>query len=114
MAIRVHAESSHGTLRSLRLGGVYRVDVEIARTISAIPLQKALVVTCTSGFLHHAWNLHGETLAFDDDEQTAGGFVGVISTPISSPTSPSTRSGTGFVVVSVGPVVSSVATFTAA
>ena len=99
-------------LTALRLHGVYRVSIDDARTVGAIPLQKALIVTATSGLLHRSWNLVGQTITFEDDEQSGGGVVRGDSTP--SPAAlPRGLVWNRLVLVSLGTIVSNVATFTA-
>jgi len=113
VAVQLEARSSHGDLTALRLHGLYRVSVDDARAIGAIPLQKALVVTATSGLFHKAWTLVGQTVTFDDDEQSGGG---VVSGHFNADLLPFVRVapyGTGYVLVSLGTLVSNVATFTA-
>jgi hypothetical protein len=113
IAIRVDARSTHGQLTALRLHGLYRVSVDDARSVGAIPLQKALVVTATSGLLHQSWNLAGQTITFDDDEQSGGGVVRGYFNADLLPLFNVASYGTGYVVVSLGPLLSNVASFTA-
>jgi hypothetical protein len=111
--IHVEARSSHGKLTALRLHGVYRVTVDDARDAGVIPLQKALVVTATSGLFHKSWNLAGQTITFEDDEQSGGGVVrGYFNADI-LPRFSVQPYGTGYLLVSLGPLLSNVASFTA-
>jgi hypothetical protein len=113
IAIRVEARSAHGNLTALRLHGAYRVTVDDARAIGAIPLQKALVVTATSGLRHRAFRLLGETIAFDDDEETGGGMVrGFFNADLLARFNLAPY-GAGYVLVSLGPLLSNVAPFSA-
>lgn len=113
IALQIEARSSHGDLTALRLHGVYRVSIDDARAIGAIPLQKALIVTATSGLFHTAWNLVGQTITFADDEQSSGGVVRGYFNADLLPFFNIASYGTGYVVVSLGPLVSNVVTFTA-
>ncbi len=102
VVIRVEARSEHGALRALRLHGAYRLSIDEARAIDAVPLHKALVITAVSGFRHQAWNLAGDALAFPDDEQTGGGAVtGYFSADV-LPRFPVAAYGRAYLVVSLG------------
>lgn len=113
VAIGVEARSSHGDLTALELHGVYRVTLDHAREVGAIPLQKALVVTATSGLFQRTWNLVGQTITFEDDEQSGGGVVRGYFNADLLPLFNIASYGTGYVVVSLGPLLSNVASFTA-
>lgn len=113
IAVQIAARSSHGDLTALRLHGLYRVSIDDARAIGAIPLQKALVVTATSGLSHRAWTLVGQTVTFDDDEQSGGGVVRGYFNADLLPFFNVQPYGTGYVVVSLGTTLSNVATFSA-
>lgn len=113
IAVQIEARSSHGDLTALRLHGVYRVSIDDARAVAAIPLQKALVVTVTSGLAHHTWNLVRQTITFADDEQSGGGVVRGYFNADLLPFFRVAPYGTGYVLVSLGTLVSNVATFTA-
>jgi hypothetical protein len=113
IAVQIAARSSHGDLTALRLHGVYRVTIDDARSVGAIPLQKALVVTATSGLFHRTWSLVGQTITFDDDEQSSGGVVRGYFNADLLPFFNVASYGTGYVVVSLGPLLSNVASFTA-
>jgi hypothetical protein len=114
VAIRVEAPAQHGRLKSLRLSGVYRITVDQAREIGAIPLHKALVVTATSGLAYTSYRLVGETITFPDDERTSGGFVrGHFNADLLRHFN-LRDFATGYAVVSLGPLLSNVATFSAA
>jgi hypothetical protein len=111
--LRVDARSTHGMLTALRLHGVYCVSIDDACTVGAIPLQKALIVTATSGLLHRSWNLVGQTITFEDDEQSGGGVVRGYFNADLLPYFRVASYGTGYVLVSLGTLVSNVASFTA-
>ncbi len=113
IAVQIEARSSHGDLTALRLHGLYRVSIDDARAVAAIPLQKALVVTVTSGLAHHTWNLVGQTITFADDEQSGGGVVRGHFNADLLPFVRVAPYGTGYVLVSLGTTLSNVATFTA-
>ena len=113
ITVQIEARSSHGDLTALRLHGVYRVSIDDARAIAAIPLQKALVVTATSGLFHTTRNLVGQTISFQDDEQSGGGVVRGYFNADLLPFFNVASYGTGYVLVSLGALVSNVATFTA-
>jgi hypothetical protein len=113
VSIAVEAASAHGVLRALRLRGVYRVPVGLAGEIGATPLQKALIVTVTSGLGFWSFNLLGEQIAFDDDEQVGGGFVrGYFNADLLHRCEIAAYA-TGYILVSLGPAVSNVTSFTA-
>ena len=113
IAIQIEARSAHGDLTALRLHGVYRVSIDDARAIGSIPLQRALVVTATSGLFHRAWTLVGQTITFADDEEAGGGLVRGYFNADLLPFFNVASYGTGHVLVSLGPLVSNVASFTA-
>ncbi len=113
IALQIEARSSHGDLTALRLHGVYRVSIDDARAIGSIPLQRALVVTVTSGLFHRAWRLVGQTITFADDEEGGGGVVRGYFNADLLPYFKVAAYGTGHVLVSLGPLVSNVASFTA-
>lgn len=113
IAVKIEARSSHGDLTALRLHGLYRVSVDDARAIGVIPLQKALVVTATAGLFHKAWTLVGQTVTFDDDEQSGGGVVRGYFNADLLPFFNVASYGTGYVLVSLGTTLSNVATFSA-
>jgi hypothetical protein len=113
IAVQIEARSSHGDLTALRLHGVYQVSIDDARAVAAIPLHKALVVTATSGLVQRAWNLVGQTITFPDDEQSGGGVVRGYFNADLLPFFRVASYGTGYVLVSLGTIVSNVATFTA-
>lgn len=113
IAVRIEARSAHGDLTALRLHGLYRVSIDAARVVGAIPLQKALVVTATSGLFHRSWRLAGETITFEDDEEGGGGVVSGCFNADLLPFFNVASYATGYVVVSLGPFVSNVASFTA-
>ena len=113
IALQIEARSSHGDLTALHLHGVYRVSIDDARAIGVIPLQKALVVTATSGLFHATWKLVGQTITFEDDEQSSGGVVRGYFNADLLPRFNVASYGTGYVLVSLGPLVSNVVTFTA-
>ncbi|MEP7125768.1 MAG: hypothetical protein ABJE95_32860 [Byssovorax sp.] len=113
IALQIEARSSHGDLTALRLHGLYRVSIDDARAVGAIPLQKALVVTATSGLRHRSWNLVGQTVTFDDDEQSGAGVVRGYFNADLLPFFNVASYGTGYVVVSLGTLISNVVTFTA-
>jgi hypothetical protein len=113
IALQIEARSSHGDLTALRLHGLYRVSIDDARAIGAIPLQKALVVTATSGLFHRTWTLVGQTVTFDDDEQSGGGIVRGYFNADLLPFFNVASYATGYVVVSLGTTLSNVATFSA-
>lgn len=75
VVIRAEARSELGAVRALRLHGAYRLSIDEARAVGAVPLHKALVITAVAGFRHRAWNLAGDAFAFPDDEHTGGGAV---------------------------------------
>ncbi len=113
IAAQIAVRSSNGDLTALRLHGVYRVTIDDAREVGAIPLQKALVVTATSGLFHRTWNLVGQTITFEDDERSSGGVVRGYFNADLLPFFNVASYGTGYVVVSLGPLLSNVASFTA-
>jgi hypothetical protein len=111
VTIRLVATAHLGQLRALRLHGAYRVSIDDAREIEAIPLHKALVVTTTATLSYATSPLLGETFAFEDDERTGGGMVtGYFNADLLHLFGPGFE-GTGYVVVSLGPFVSSPAMF---
>ncbi len=113
VALQIEARSSHGDLTALHLHGIYRVSIDDARDIGSIPLHRALVVTATSGLFHKAWNLLGQTISFEDDEQSGSGVVRGYFNADLLPFFNVASYGTGYVLVSLGALVSNVVTFTA-
>jgi hypothetical protein len=108
VVIRVDARSSLGQMRRLMLHGAYQVSVDTAREIKSIPLQKAVVVTVTSGLSFWSFNAVGEGFAFEDDEHAGGGVVrGYFNVDLLDRAGVGTY-GSGFVLVSMGALLSNV------
>jgi len=108
VVIRVEHRASHGVIEALTLHGAYRIDVDTAREIRAVPLQRALVVVVTAGLWYAAWNLAREALLFEDDEETRAGMVrGYFNVDLRA-RGEVPRAGVLYVLVSMGPVVSNV------
>jgi hypothetical protein len=113
VTIRLAATADRGRLRALRLHGAYRVPLDAAREIAAIPLHEALVVTTTAALSYATSRLLGETFAFEDDERVGGGMVtGYFNADLLHLFGAGFE-GTGYVVVSLGPLVSNAAMFRA-
>lgn len=111
--IRVVATSEHGDFTALRLYGAYQVSAADAEALGARPLQRALVVTASSGMWFEAWNLVGEAITFPDDEQRAGDMVrGYFNVDLLRRVDVRPY-GTGYVLVSLGPMLSNIEAFTA-
>jgi hypothetical protein len=68
-------EIAHGAFRRLAIHGTFLVTDAEAEAIGVLPLHGAVVVTVTSGLVHNAFPMLGDTLAFDDDEQAERGLV---------------------------------------
>jgi hypothetical protein len=113
VVIRVDARSSLGQMQRLMLHGAYQVSVDSAREIKAIPLQRALVVTVTSGLVYRSFNAVGDGFTFDDDEHAAGGLVrGYFNVDILDRARIGLY-GSGFILASIGPLLSNVVEVTA-
>ena len=50
------------------LHGAYQIDINYAAALKVRPLQKAIVVTCTSNDSHITKNMVGTHMLFNDDE----------------------------------------------
>lgn len=108
VVIRVETRSSHGQMQRLTLHGAYQVSVDSARELKAIPLQKALVITVTSGLVYSSFNAVGDGFTFDDDEHTGGGLVrGYFNIDLLD-RAPIGTYGSGFILASIGTLLSNV------
>jgi len=111
VAVRLVHTATAGQLRSLRLHGFYRVTIDDARDAAVIPLHKALVVTATWQLGCRTARLLGETIALRDDERQEGGLVSGYFNADAIGLFGYAFEGRGYVLVSLGPLVSNVATF---
>lgn len=73
--IAATADVQHGLFRRLVIHGSFQLTDGEAELVGAAPLQRAVVLTITSGLENHAVTMLGEALAFSDDESESGGRV---------------------------------------
>ena len=90
------------------IDGVVQLDGKDAAALGVTPIQRAVVVTASSGFIYRSWNVAGERPLFPDDQERHNDIVrGTFSVELSAAFGTS-RDRDAYVLVSVGPNVSNV------
>jgi hypothetical protein len=90
------------------IDGVAQVASQDAAALGVTPIQRALVVTASSGLGYRSWNLAGEKALFVDDQERDGQVVrAAFGFELSKAFGPSRGEGV-FVMVSMGPFISNV------
>ena len=90
------------------IDGVAQLGTEEAAALGVTPIQKALVVTVSSGLVYRSWNPAGEQALFTDDQERQGQVVrGAFGFDVAKVIGPSRREGV-YVIVSIGGTLSNV------
>jgi hypothetical protein len=106
IALRARADRWPASDSGVWVDGVIQLDQDKARSLSQPPVQRALVLTQSSGFSYGSFNIAGGRILFPDDEIVDDGVVrGFFSVDIGGQGVPSRDA---YVLVSAGPYVSNV------
>jgi hypothetical protein len=90
------------------IDGVIQLAAADAGALGVTPIQRALVVTASSGFVYRSWNPAGEQSLFADDQESVGGVVrAFFSVDVSKAIGPGRDQGV-YVLVTVGRFVANV------
>jgi len=90
------------------IDGVAQLGIEDAAALGVTPVQKALVVTVSSGLAYRSWNPAGEQALFVDDQERQGAAIrGTFSVELSKAFSRSHGEGV-YVMFSVGKFLSNI------
>jgi hypothetical protein len=90
------------------IDGVAQLAARDTATLGVTPIQRAIVVTVSSGLVYRSWNLTGERATFVDDQERDGPLVrAAFGFEVSKAFGPSRGEGV-YVMVSMGPHISNV------